>query len=271
MQKPKYTIYIDESGDANFNSDRWLCLCGVILEDDYARTNVVYQFDEFKKKYSIENAVLHLEDIKRCKKRFSFLQDYQLGTKFYLDLFDLLGAIDFQIIGIVIDKEYLKKKYFKPDHPYYYALKMLVESFVGFLNYEDGIGKVCVEARNAANLDLPLESYFKEIYNNGTRYGGIGGYGQTKISSATIQKRIGSKNIKFFNKTSVLEYKVNGLEIADLLCNPTMQIIKCLILQYRQKNDPRPVFEAPKIANFTRENVNEKIILPRKRVFNWQP
>lgn len=58
----KYTIYVDESGDANLKKGgRWLCLCGVILEDDYARSNVVYQFDEFKKKYSIEDAVLHLE------------------------------------------------------------------------------------------------------------------------------------------------------------------------------------------------------------------
>jgi hypothetical protein len=46
----KYTIYVDESGDANLRSGRWLCLCGIILEDDYARSNVVYQFDEFKKK-----------------------------------------------------------------------------------------------------------------------------------------------------------------------------------------------------------------------------
>jgi hypothetical protein len=267
----KYTIYVDESGDANLRSGRWLCLCGIILEDDYARSNVVYQFDEFKKKYSIEDAVLHLEDIKRSQKKFSFLKDNELKTQFYIDLTDLISIIDFKIIGIVIDKSYLIQKYSYPDPPYHYALKMLIEDFVAFLSNKDATGKVCVEARNAANLDGPLEKYFKNIYENGTRYGGINGYGQTNLSATYIQRRVRSKNIKFFDKPTLLENKVNGLEIADLLCNPTLQIIKTLIFQYRSAQDPRPIFDKPAIPDFTRINVNERIILPRNIRFNWQP
>jgi hypothetical protein len=267
----KYTIYVDESGDANLNSGRWLCLCGVILENNYARSNVVYQFDEFKKKYSIEDAVLHLEDIKRNQKKFSFLKDNELKTQFYVDLTDLLSIIDFKIIGIVIDKTYLIQKYTYPHPPYHYALKMLIEAFVAFLNNKNATGKVCVEARNAANLDGPLEKYFKNIYENGTKYSGTNGYGQTNLSATYIQSRLSSKNIKFFDKPTLLQKKVNGLEIADLVCNPTMQIIKSLILKYRTASDPRPIFDKPSIPEFTRINVNERIIEPRNIRFNWQP
>lgn len=61
----EYICYIDESGDHSMNSQtRWLCLTGIVMESEYAKTNIPYQFDIFKQYYNIANNVLHLSNIK---------------------------------------------------------------------------------------------------------------------------------------------------------------------------------------------------------------
>ena len=90
---------------------------------------------------------------------------------------------------------------------------MLVEKFYNYLRKYNGVGRVCVEARNNGALDTPLDDYFKFIYHNGTRYGGTHGSGQYILTPDMIASKIVSSNIKFFNKKKILEDKINGLEI----------------------------------------------------------
>ena len=178
----KYICYIDESGCANMSdkaihNNRFLCLCGIIMNFDYAKETTATKFKLFKEIYSIENQILHLSEIKRFENGFAFLKgNDKLLTQFYFDLAKLLESLDFKIISIVIDKLYLKEKYINPVPPYHYALTLMLENFISFLQNErrirkesNLIGKVSVESRNSATLDLELEKHFKDIHKNGNR------------------------------------------------------------------------------------------------------
>lgn len=85
-----------------------------------------------------------------------------------------------------------------------------------------------------------------------------------------IQSRIVSSNIKFFNKEKILQHKINGLEICDLLCNPVMQVIKEDIQRYSSKNTTRPPFEIRNCPVYEKEQIRERIIHPKKYMFQWQ-
>ncbi len=268
QERRKYNLYIDESGDADLYSGRWLCLCGIVLEDEYATNNMPCQFDKFKQKYNIENTVLHLEDIKRNRKNFGFLSKSDNRTFFYNDLALLLKNLTFDIIAVVIDKSYHRKKYITPHDPYHYALKIIVENFSSYLYQKSGLGKVYAESRNGT-LDLLLSDYFSQIYDNGTFYAGCTNHGPRNYSAKAIQ-RITSRKIKFFNKENTIKYKVNGLEIADLLCNPVMQIIKRHIHEYDVKKQ-RDLIQLRKTNYFEKNILEEEVINPRKFFFGWKP
>jgi len=209
---------------------------------------------------------------KNSSRLFNFLQNNpEIKTSFYNDLSTLLSSVNFHIIGIVVDKVFLKQKYGTfANEPYHYAIKMLVEKFYNYLRKYNGVGRVCVEARNNGALDTPLDDYFKFIYHNGTRYGGTHGSGQYILTPDMIASKIVSSNIKFFNKKKILEDKINGLEICDLLCNPVMQIIKEDIEKY-SKNTTRPAFDIRQCPVYEKEQIRERIIQPRKYMFEWQP
>lgn len=269
----KYNLYLDESGEHSYKGTRWLCLCGIIIEHEHAINNIPYHFDGFKKDKNIENLTLHLEDIKRNKNGFEFLSYTDMRTRFYEDLASLLMNINFQIIAIVIDKEEMKRRYGNfADDPYHYSFKLLIENFVSFLNRYRGIGKVHAESRSP-KLDRQLNAYLADIHTNGTFYSGCSNIGRQNYSPLTIQKVILSKNIKFFNKKDVVKYKINGLEIADLLCNPVLQIIKDKILTYlmRDKSFIGPTFLVRKFSDFEKNILNEQIINPRRYFFGWKP
>ena len=196
----KYNLYLDESGDSSFKSTRFLSLCGVLIEEKY-NGYIENIFQEFKHVYNIENKILHLSDIRGNNKHYSFLKDDKIKTSFLLDLSDLLNKIDFKIISIVIDKEFLRLKYNNPVDPYHYSLTMLIEILVPFLIGVNGMCKISAESRNGANLDIPLEDHFKQIFDNGTRYGH---YGEIKLENTKIQSAISSKNM-------VITYLINPL------------------------------------------------------------
>lgn len=92
--------------------------------------------------------------------------------------------------------------------------------------------------------------------------------GNMKLEAERIQSVIKSKNIKFFNKPSILSNKIHGLEISDLLCSPMMQHIKTKIYDGSLS---RPKFERPLIPVFTQKMIIEQVCQNRTIGINWQP
>jgi hypothetical protein len=182
-----------------------------------------------------------------------------------MDLQEVIMKIDFKIIAVVVDKEFLLQKYSNPVEPYHYSLTMLIEMLVPYLSSVNGICKVSAESRNGSNLDIPLECHFQNIFNNGTKWGH---HGNVKLEHERIQSVITSKNIKFFNKQTIVSKKIHGLEISDLLCNPMMQHIQTKIYDISPN---RPKFERPAIPIFTQKMIIEQVCQSRTIGINWQP
>ena len=82
----------------------------------------------------------------------------------------LLKAWDFQVIGVVIDKQEHNQHYttWKYD-PYHYCQEILLERFRLFLNMNDSSGDVMIESRGGKE-DMRLKKSFRQLMETGTRY-----------------------------------------------------------------------------------------------------
>lgn len=207
----RYTIYIDESGDHSYNQlndhpgRRFLALVGIIIENDYYHNVFCSRLFDLKKKYfeyEPEKVVLHRSDIINKKKAFKVFQNETLRVQFDQDLVELIANTNFYIIGVVIDKQAHKDKYNNPFPPYHYCLKLLLERYVGFLEFNKSVGDVIVESRDTIP-DKALQKEYGAIFSNGTEY----------IKKEKFQEYLTSGQLKLKKKAALY----SGLELADLL------------------------------------------------------
>lgn len=215
----EYTLYIDENGNSDMkysDNNRFLSLTGVIIEKEYDKNILKGVFDNFKKSYNIQNIVLHRSDIIQCTKGFEFLIDGKVRDSFNGSLIQIIKDVSFKVITVVIDKQMHLLDYGEMHmHPYHYCLQAIMERFCIRLNKINQKGSIIVEAQGKRE-DKALSEAYNQIYNSGTYY----------VSSSTFKTCITNSQLKFATKKDVLDNKIYGLELCDIIAHPSMNYAK---------------------------------------------
>jgi hypothetical protein len=217
--KNKYNLYIDENGNSDMScsgNNRFLALTGIVISDESDRKEFKEKWSFFKKTYKIENLVLHRADIVNKTKGFEFLQNIQIASSFNEKLLHLINDINFKTITCVIDKEQHLKTYKEwHQHPYYYCLINIMERYLLFLRRHNSTGTVTIESQGKKE-DKALSDVYKTIYQKGTDY----------ISSEHFKKHITNSQLKLATKNNVIESKIYGLELCDIVAHLSMQYVR---------------------------------------------
>lgn len=210
-----YRLYIDESGTHNYPTGRvsmgkqYLSLTGIMVRDDHYKNVMQPKVRDIKLLVAQdpdELPILHREDIINKRGDFIQLRDPAIKTEFDRRLLELLGASDYILCNVVLDKvAHLKKYGHAAYHPYHYCLNVLLEKYIYCLHHLGAKGDVMAEARGGQD-DRKLEREYRKFYRFGTQF----------LSSDYIQSVLMASDIKMRRK----ELKIEGLEIADLLTLP---------------------------------------------------
>lgn len=208
-----YIVYVDESGDHSLTSIDpqfpvfALSFC-VVRKDEYM-AQVVPAVQALKFKYWGHDAVvLHEHEIRKSKGDFTWLlTDRARREAFYEDLNTVMVDAPITVIGSVIDKVKLTKKYAQPRNPYELAVHFCLERLLMFLMSEDQTGKrvhVVFECRGTAE-DADLELTFRRIVDGANHWGWV----QRDFSAMEFEPKFAKKSV---NST--------GLQLADLTARP---------------------------------------------------
>jgi len=249
----KYRIYIDESGNADLKrssiaKERFLNLTGVIIEIDYVDKFLHDDMENFKKsffKYGSDDdpIIFHRKELMNPLPvgRLSILKDAKIRDQFDRELLKKLQNWNYKVITVLIDKKEHIDTYtvWKYD-PYHYCLRVLLERYVFFLENMNATGDVMVESRNGVN-DGRLKESFINIYNNGTEY----------LEAIKFQTLLTSKQLKVKPK----EKNISGLQIADLIANPSRND---LLVEYKLKTKKNTGF-CEKIIGILRDSKYHKV------------
>nr|WP_246580481.1 DUF3800 domain-containing protein [Deinococcus aestuarii] len=211
-------MYVDEVGNTQackLPSDenaRYFSLTGVIMSLDYSREGLHPQMEGLKRNYfgdhPDEPVIFHRKDLLQNNRPFQALRDADVRRAFFYELFELISQADYQVITAVVDKVALERRYGKDAwEPYHFAMEMLLERFVKFLEATPGSsGDVMVEARSSKQ-DKTLALEFTRMCNKGTYY----------CTRSKIESVLTSKEVKIKNKSA----NIAGLQLADLIAHPS--------------------------------------------------
>ena len=214
----KYRLYIDEVGNSDFGASqdpnhRYLSLTGVIMELDYVAKAVTPRFEQLKARYfdahPDEPVVLHRKEMLSAKPPFHALRDQKRRKAFDGELLNMLKDLEYQVITVVIDKLEQRQRYtvWRFD-PYHYALTILVERYVKWLERLEAKGDVMAESRGGKE-DRRLKASFSRLYTEGSDY----------IAPEVFSQWLTSGELKVRPKTA----NVTGLQLADLIAHPSFQ------------------------------------------------
>jgi hypothetical protein len=171
-----------------------------------------------KRKYFGSSEVpLHRSEIESSapKGHFAPLRDPHTRAAFYAELLALLNSWDYTAVTIFMDKLHYKRRNPEGADPYCYALNILLDRYVWFLEGVNGQGDIVYEKRDSPKVspddrdspDHRLEQAFADLLRTGTRY----------RKPAELRSRLlGSRLIPRTKKMNVM-----GLQIADLLAYPS--------------------------------------------------
>lgn len=175
VQHSDFIIYVDESGDHSLESIDpdypvfVLSFC-IFRKDDYVQ-RVTPAIRQLKfETFGHDMVVLHESEIRRKKGAFSRLSK-EPREAFMNTLTDIIGAADFQLVAVVIDKRKLKDRYSQPAHPYHLALEFGLERIYRLLKdagQDDALTYLVCEARGPKE-DAELELEFRRI-RDGANY-----------------------------------------------------------------------------------------------------
>jgi hypothetical protein len=219
LQKPRYRLYIDESGDHTYNllddtSHRYLALLGVWFQQAKDYVEFADYLERFKRMIfgprPDKPVVLHRSEIINRKGPFGLLCNSQVRKKFDAALIEVIGRAQFKMVCVIIDKQTHLDKYTSPFHPYHYCLAAMLDRYSGWLNYKNAIGDVMAESR-AREEDLQLKEAYRRVYESGT----------LMFNHELHQKALTSKDIKLKPKTA----NIAGLQLADILAHPVKQAL----------------------------------------------
>ena len=217
LQKPRYRLYIDESGDHTYNlieeaSHRYLALLGVWFQqpDDYIEFSDALE----QLKRAIFGArpdkpvVLVRSRIINRKGPFGILCNPEVHRRFNSGLLEVIRQARFRMVCVIVDKQAHLDKYTSPFHPYHYCLAAILDRYCGWLNYKNAIGDVVAESR-AREEDLQLKQAYQRVYESGT----------LMFNHEHHQRALTSKDIKLRSKIA----NIAGIQLADILAHPVKQ------------------------------------------------
>ena len=217
--KPRYRLYVDESGDSgtglkSLKQDPYLTLIGVAFEFQYYRDIFQPQLEALKRDHlpydPDDPPVLHKKDIVDKQGAFWVLRDPSKQDCFDRDLLSLIREADFCLFCVIVDKKANIEKYGQQcPEQYGYAMAGLLARYCGWLNcVVHGVGDVMAEARYK-KADRNLQEVFEHIYQYGTRH-----YpGPNPVPEQIFQATLTTKNLKLKEKNR----NIAGLQLADLL------------------------------------------------------
>lgn len=236
IQHSDFIIYVDESGDHSLESIDpdypvfVLSFC-IFRKGDYVQ-RVTPAIRQLKfETFGHDMVVLHESEIRRKKGAFSRLSK-EPREAFMNTLTDIIGAADFQLVAVVIDKRKLKDRYSQPAHPYHLALEFGLERIYRLLKdagQDDALTYLVCEARGPKE-DAELELEFRRI-RDGANY---------------FRKPLPFDLIMADKKTNS-----EGLQLADLTARP----IGLTVLRPEQDNRAASVLE----AKFYRDKAGNKV------------
>ena len=236
IQHSEFIIYVDESGDHSLESIDpdypvfVLSFC-IFRKSDYAQ-RVTPAIRQLKfATFGHDMVVLHESEIRRKKGAFSRLSK-EPREAFMNTLTDIIGAADFQLVAVVIDKRKLKDRYTQPAHPYHLALEFGLERIYRLLKdagQDDKLTFLVCEARGPKE-DAELELEFRRI-RDGANY---------------FHKPLPFDLIMADKKTNS-----EGLQLADLTARP----IGLSVLRPDQGNRAATVLE----GKFYRDKTGSKL------------
>ena len=223
-----YRLYVDEVGHAGMKpstteAERYLSLIGVACHLDHVKTTIKPQMEELKRFFiyqAPENAawkdpdevlavanpiVFHRKELANKKYPFEALNDPLIREAFDAELLQRLKEWQYTVFSVVIDKDELQTRYVYPSHPYHYALEVLLERYVRWLELQSAIGDVMAEARGGKE-DKELKSHYQQLYQKGTIY----------VKSHKMAKYLSSGELKIKLKTE----NITGLQLAEFLVRP---------------------------------------------------
>lgn len=232
----RFRLYIDESGDHVFNhldqpAHRYLCLLGVWFKNpDYLsfHRDLEQLKQEFFNPHPDAPVILHREDMVHRSGVFSKLHDPERAQHFNERLLTTIGAANFCIVAVVIDKKALLDKVGSFEgilHPYNMGVQFLREQFCDYLVHVKCCGDVMAESRGAKEDRL-----LKRVY------GVLGSvtWNWQPQDGGPSQPALTSKELKLKPKSA----NISGLQLADLLAHPCRQDI---LREFgRIDDEPRP-------------------------------
>lgn len=225
----KFRMYVDESGNSDTGesikeSNRFLCLTGVIFDLDYVNNVLAKELEEFKGKYFGINAdnpvVLHRKDIMNYRGKFSVLKNKDLREQYNKELLENLSKWQYSIISVLIDKKEIVETYKQwAKHPYHFCLEVLLEKYCKFLQDNNAVGDIMIESRNKED-DKRLAGVYRLMFAKGTTY----------VDGETLRDHLSSVEIKIKPKSA----NIAGLQIADLLVT---NIRNKMLVHFRFRQD----------------------------------
>lgn len=240
----KYRMYIDEVGNSDLGASenpnhRYLSLTGVIIELRYVDRVVSPEMEKLKRKYFTYHVddplIFHRKDIVNKRKEYASLRDQMRESDFNKDLLAFLKKTDYTVITVVIDKLELKQRYTAYQYdPYHYALEILLERYVMWLEHKNEKGDVLAESRGKKE-DMRLKKSFRRLCDIGTQF----------IASERLRNRLTSVELKVKSKNN----NITGLQIADLIAHPSYRFA----LSFFSQEQITKVF-GQKIVEILKEN-----------------
>jgi hypothetical protein len=220
-QRPRYRLYIDESGDHTYKllddlSHRYLALLGVWFRQHDHYTAFADDLERFKREIfgprPDKPVVLHRSDIINRKGPFGLLCQPDVQGRCDAGLLEIVARAQFKMVCVIINKQDHLTRYASPFHPYHYCLAAMLDRYSGWLNYKNAVGDVMAESRGKEE-NLQLEEAYRRVYESGT----------LMFNHMHHRRALTSKDIKIQPKVA----NIAGLQLADVLAHPVKQA--CLI------------------------------------------
>ena len=221
-------LYVDEVGNDNIvsESERYLSLTGITTKVHGHDTQIHPEIETLKNELFGHNppqypVILHRREIIRKEKPFDNLQDQATNAIWESRILELIEKLPYIANTVLIDKHEHGRRYGNWQYnPYHYCMLALVERYVLWLNRHNLTGDVLAESRSKKE-DKALKSAFRFLYENGT----------PNILVGTIQRCLTSREIKLQPKSA----NICGLQLVDMIANPSHQLLKCSLRQETMK------------------------------------
>jgi len=217
--EPIYRLFVDEVGHGNMQAadhpnEQYLSLTGVIMRIGYERDTLEPALNILKIRiFGTAQIVLHRTEMVYKRPPFERLENEEIRADFDKSILSIIGKARYRVITIVMDKQEHRRRYVVwQAYPYHYCLLALLERYVLWLKSAGSCGDVMAESRGKKDNMKLVESYAR-LYKDGTTF----------VDKKLFQQHLSTKELKIKDKAA----NIAGLQLADLLANPSRRAIIC--------------------------------------------